>query len=74
MRIPDLDVGREHAGTAVLEGDLGFDVLAVEIGVERVDQYFVTLADRAAANLARTRQLAVVGVELLVQDEEPVNL
>ena len=32
------------------------------------------LADEAAADLARARELAVVGVELLVQDQEAVDL
>ena len=42
--------------------------------VERVDQRRVLLADEAAAHLARARELVVVGVELLVQDQEAVDL
>ena len=42
--------------------------------VERVDQRRVALGDEAAAHLARARQLAVVGVELLVQDQEAPDL
>ena len=42
--------------------------------VQRVDQCGVLLPDEAPAHLARARQLAVVRVELLVQDEEAVDL
>src|SRR6185369_11941555 len=42
--------------------------------VERFDEHLVALGDEAAADLARSRQLAVVGVELLVEDEEAADL
>ena len=42
--------------------------------VQRVDQHLVLLGDEAAPHLARARQLAVVGVELLVQDQEAADL
>ena len=42
--------------------------------VERGDQRRISLGDEAAAHLLRPRQLAVVGVELLVQDQEALDL
>jgi len=42
--------------------------------VERIDQCSIFLADLAPAQLACARKLAVVGVEFLVQDKEPVDL
>ena len=42
--------------------------------VQRLDQHRVLLGDEAAAHLARARQLVVVGVELLVQHQEAVDL
>ena len=42
--------------------------------VQRVDEHLIALADEAASDLARARQLAVVGVELLVQDQEAADL
>src|SRR3954471_8025671 len=68
-RIADHQVGGNHAAAAVLELDEGFDVLRRFAGVQRVDQHRVFLRDEIAAHLARSRELVVVGVELLVQDE-----
>ena len=42
--------------------------------VQRVDQHRVLLGDEAAAHLARARELVVVGIELLVQDQEAAHL
>jgi hypothetical protein len=42
--------------------------------IQGVDQHVVALADEAAPDLRRARQLAVVGVELLVQDQEAADL
>ncbi len=42
--------------------------------VERRDQRRVAVGDDGAAHLLRARQLAVVGVELLVQDQEAPDL
>ena len=63
-----------HALAAVLERHLGRDVGLVRAVVERLDQRRVALGDEAAADLLRAGQLAVVGVELLVQDEEAPDL
>ena len=59
---------------AVLELDERLDVLDRRARVERVDQHRVFFGDEAAAHLARARQLVVVGIELLVQDQEAVHL
>ena len=72
--VDDLQRRRHLAGAAVLELHLGLDVLLALAAVERVDQHLVALGDEAAADLARARQLAVVGVELLVQDQEAADL
>jgi hypothetical protein len=42
--------------------------------VERFDQRRVALGDEAAAHLLGAGQLAVVGVEFLVQDQEAADL
>ena len=42
--------------------------------VERLDQRRVALGDEAAAHLLRARQLAVIGIEFLVQDQEALDL
>src|SRR5450432_1844452 len=65
LRRADLEVGLEHALAAVLERHRGLDVRAVASVVERRDQRRVALADEAPPHLARPRQLAVIGIELL---------
>src|SRR3546814_1822767 len=47
--------------SAVLEGDLGFDVGRGGAGIERVDQRQVALGDEPAAHLAGAGQLTVIG-------------
>src|SRR6266704_2390056 len=42
--------------------------------IERLDEALIALGDDPAAHLAGAGQLAVIGVELLVQDEEPADL
>src|SRR5258708_3967882 len=74
LRRADPEVGLQHALAAVLKGDLGLDMRAVAPAIERLDQRLVALADEAPPHLAGARQLAVVGIELLVQDEEAVDL
>src|SRR5581483_6350242 len=72
--VPDLHARRNDALAAVLEGDLGRDVRLVRTVVKRVDQRRIALGDEAAPDLLRPRQFAVVGVKLLVQDQEPLDL
>ena len=72
--VPDLHPRREIALAAVLEGDLGRDGGLGRAAVERIDQRRIALGDEAAAHLLGARQLAVVGVELLVQNEEAPDL
>src|ERR1700676_5660509 len=74
LGVADLEVGLERALAAVLEGDLGRDLRALAARIERVDQRLESLADEAPAHLAGARELAVIRVELLVQDQEPVDL
>ena len=64
------DPRRDDALAAVLEGHLGADVGLLRAVVERLDQGFVALADEAAADLLGAGELAVVGFELLRQDQE----
>src|SRR5436190_20913855 len=73
-RVADREVGRDHAAAPVLVLDLHLDVRALAAVVERGHQRAVLLGDRAAPHLAGARQLAIVGVELLVQDEEAMDL
>ena len=64
----------DRALAAVLERHLGRDVGLLRAVVERLDQRAVALGDEAAAHLLGAGQLAVVGVELLVQDQEAADL
>src|SRR6266576_85182 len=74
LRLHDSQVRRYRAGAAVLETHLGLDEAARPVRVEGIDQDGVFLGDVAAAHFARARELAVVGVELLLQYEETVDL
>jgi hypothetical protein len=59
---------------AVLEGDLGLDAARRIAGIERLHQRLVSLGNDPPAHLARAGQFAVIGIELLVQDQEPADL
>ena len=72
--VADLHARRDRALAAVLEGHLGGDVGLGRAVIERLDQRRVALGDEAAAHLLGPRHLAVVGVELLVQDQEALDL
>src|SRR5882762_8397068 len=74
LRLHDSQVGRHSTRAAVLEAHLRLDEAARLVRVEGIDQHGVFLGDVAAAHLARARELAVVGVELLLQYEETVDL
>src|SRR5438552_1137905 len=74
LGVADLEVGLERSLASVLEGHLRRDLCALAAGIERVDQRLEPLADEAPAHLARARELAVIGVELLVQDQETMDL
>src|ERR1700752_4849582 len=58
--------GADTLGGAALEADHGVDGDVALSAVDRVDDPSVFLVDDAAADFARARQFAVVGVELLV--------
>src|SRR5450755_1998513 len=72
--VDDLQGGSHPAAAAVLELDLDVDELLGLAAVQRLHQHLIPLGNEAAADLARAGQLAVVGVELLVQDEEAADL
>src|SRR5438477_9033200 len=72
--VANLDARRKRALAAVLERHLGRDVGLARTAVERRDQRRVAFGDEAAADLLRARDFPVIGVELLVQDEEAPNL
>src|SRR5258706_732455 len=72
--VVDREVGGDLAGAPVLVAHLRLDVHRAAAVVERVDQGLVLLADMAAPHLARAGELAVVGIELLVQHDEAVDL
>src|SRR5712692_2921301 len=74
LRRGEGQLGADHAGAPVLEAHLRLDHAALRARIERVDHRRVLLADVAAAHLARARELAVVRIELLVQDHEAVDL
>ena len=72
--VADREVGAHHALAAVLERHLGLDMARAASEYSASIRRRVALGDDAAAHLAGAGQLAVVGVELLVQDQEPVDL
>src|SRR5215207_6025076 len=74
LRLDDPQGCRDLADAAVLEPDCGLHELLGLARVEGLDQDVVALADEAAPDLGGARQFAVVGVELLVQDQEPADL
>ena len=65
-----LQLGYDALLGAILEMDPGIDVDIRGIGIERIDDGAVFFGDHATAHLARTGQLSVIGVELLVQQHE----
>src|SRR5258708_32979705 len=67
-------IGGDLAGAAVFVAHLRFDVHRPAAVVERPYQAVVFLAGEPPAHLSRARLLAVVGVELFVQDYEAVKL
>src|SRR3954469_7573534 len=71
---PDLEIGREDSGAAILVFHLGLHVHHVPLAVERFHEEVVLLADETPTHFARARELAVVGIELLVQDQEAMDL
>src|SRR5512141_2418537 len=73
-RVLDPEIGADIAGAAILEAHLRLDDAALDSGIERIDDGGVFLRDEATPHLARAGELAVVGVQLLVQDHESVDL
>src|SRR4029453_241547 len=73
-RFFDTQVRGHHVGPPVLEAHQCLDVLRLPSSVQRIDQRRIFFRDIAAPHLARTRELVVVGIEFLVQDQEAVNL
>src|SRR2546429_979154 len=69
-----LQVRGNRADAPIFVLHLCLDVHAVRALVQGVHQRAISLPNVAAPHLARARQLAVVGVELLVQDEEAADL
>src|SRR5690606_35302257 len=74
LRVADFQVGREGPGAPVLVAHLRLYVNRIAPRIERLHERSVLLADEPAPHLPRAGELAVVGVEFLVQDEEPVDL
>ena len=65
--------GADALGGAVLEADHGVDGNVALAAIDRVDDVGVFLVDDAAADLSGAGQLAVVGVEFLVEQQEAGN-
>src|SRR6202035_3813499 len=72
--VADPELGADRAAAAVLEGHLALDMPGLGARIERLDEAPIALGDDAAAHLAGAPELAVIGVELLVQDEEAADL
>src|SRR5439155_18066915 len=73
-RFGDLQVGRDLARAAVLVAHLRLDMDALAAVVQRRNQGRIFFADEPPAHLARARELLVIGIELLVQDQEAMDL
>jgi len=71
--VDHLERGADPLPRAVLEGDGGVDRDRRVAAIDRVDDVAVFLADHAAAHLAGAGQLAVIGVQLLVQQQEAAD-
>src|ERR1700726_4539045 len=72
----ELDYGQRGAdalGGTVLESDHGIDRNMALTAVDRVDDGGVFLVDDAATNFPGAGEFAVVGIELLVEQQEPGN-
>src|ERR1700692_3468776 len=74
FRLLDPQIGGDHAAAPILELHQRLDVLHVLVRIQRVDQHAILFSNEVAAHLARARELVVVGIELLVKDDEAVNL
>ena len=70
----DRQAGANALLGAILERDFGVDLDLVRIRINGVDDVGVFLVDDAAAHLAGSRQLTVVGIELLVEEDEFAQL
>src|SRR5262249_5398046 len=69
-QIDDAQRGADALGGAVLEADHGIDRDLAIAAIDRIDDVAIFLVDHAAADLARPSQLAIVGIKLLVEQEE----
>src|SRR6185369_3162079 len=74
LSVSDSDVRRHYAASAILELHRCLDVLLLKSAVESVDQHCVLLVDEAPPYLVGSRQLIIVGVEFLVQDQVAADL
>src|SRR4051794_17430491 len=72
--VADLHARRQHALAPVLERHLGGNIGLGGAGIKRRDQGGIALRNEAAAHFLRPRDFAVIGVELLVQDEKAADL
>src|SRR6266478_4113323 len=68
--VANLHARGKRALASVFERHLGRDGGLVRTAVERRDQRRVAFGDEVAADLLRARDFPVIGVKLLVQDEE----
>ncbi len=73
-QIVDPEARGDVAFAAVLKGDQGVDFDPVEARIERREQFAVALGDDGPAHLSGPGELAVVGVELLVENQKPPDL
>src|SRR2546430_17542886 len=62
--------GADALGGAVLEADHGIDRNVALAAIDGIDDAGVFLVDDAAAHFSRPGQLAVVGIELLIEQKK----
>src|SRR6266481_1945484 len=71
--IDDHKRGADALGGAVLETNHGIDWNVVLAAVDRIDDFGVFLVDDAAPDFPGASELAVIGVEFLVEQQEAGN-
>src|SRR3546814_15106093 len=67
-------IGRDLAGSAVFELDLGFDELMALALEQRIDQHRILLGNKGPAYFTGAGKFVVVWVKLFVQDKKARHL
>src|SRR5262249_45112750 len=72
--VTDQQLCLEHAAPSVLKDHLGLDRHAVIRAIQGLDERRILLCHKATPDFAGTGQLAIIRVELFMEDEEAADL